>query len=289
MTEAELRALIGAHPVAGDPPAMRAGFEALLRAALPEGPDLRGVSVTEEVRAGVRCLRVAPERAAGPALLYCHGGGYVIGSPETHLPLAVSLARAANAPVILPAYLLAPEHPWPAQLEGVLGVAGTLQGPWFAGGESAGGHLAINLALRLAAGGGPDGLVLFSPNTSRAYGLSRTRGAPGDAMLEHGMDDRLARLAFGTVRADDAEQSVIRADLSGLPPVFMDVGLSEALLDDLLRLAGHLAHAGRPGVMRVRPGFHLIQVFAGAYPPADESLAAAGAWLRAQNAAREPS
>lgn len=286
MTEDELRALIDAHPVEGTPPEMRAAFEALLRAALPHGADLRGASVTEEVRAGIRCLRVAPERAAGPPILYCHGGGYVIGSPETHVPLAASLARAANAPVILPAYPLAPEHTWPAQLEAALAVAGTLDGPWFAGGESAGGHLAINLALRLTGRDGPKGLVLFSPNTSRAYGLSGTRGAPGDAMLEHQMDDRLARMAFGAVRADDPAQSVVRADLSSLPPVWMDVGLSEALLDDLLLLARRLAHAGRPGIMRVRPGFHLIQVFAGAFPPADDSLAAAGAWLRDQSAMR---
>lgn len=283
MTEDELRALIDAHPVEGSPDEMRARFAALLRAALPGGPDLMGLDVTEATRGGVRCVTVAPPRAASPPILYCHGGGYVLGSPETHLPLAAALARAAHAPVILPAYPLAPEHPWPAQRDAAAAVAASLGGPFFAGGESAGGHLAISLAL---AGADPLGLVLFSPNTSRAYGLSATRGQPRDAMLAHGMDDRLARLAFGRVRADDPEQSVIRADLSGLPPVYMDVGLDEALLDDLLRFAGTLAHAGRPGVMRVRPGFHLIQAFAGAYPPAEESLAAAGAWVRRQLAER---
>ena len=282
MTEEELRALIDAHPVEGSPDEMRAGFAALLRAALPEGPDLTGLDVTEATRGGVPCVTVAPPRTASPPILYCHGGGYVLGSPKTHLPLAAALARAAHAPVILPAYPLAPEHPWPAQRDAVAAVAASLDGPFFAGGESAGGHLAISLALM---GTNPLGLLLFSPNTSRAYGLSATRGQPRDAMLDHETDDRLAQLAFGRVRADDPEQSVIRADLSGLPPVYMDVGLDEALLDDLLRFAGNLAHAGRPGVMRVRPGFHLIQVFAGAYAPAEESLAAAGVWVRDQMAA----
>ena len=281
MTEDDLRALIEAHPVEGTPAAMRAAFVGLLAAALPGGPDLDGLDVTEGSRGGVRCLTVAPRAAASPPILYCHGGGYVLGSPKTHLPLAASLARAAHAPVILPAYPLAPEHPWPAQRDAVLAVARSFDGPFLAGGESAGGHLAISLAL---AGAGPRALLLFSPNTSRAYGLSGTRGAPRDAMLEHAMDDRLARMAFGSVRADDAEQSVIRADLSALPAVYMDVGTEEALLDDVLRLAARLARAGRPGVLRVRPGFHLLQAFAGAYPPADESLAAACAWVRAQRA-----
>ena len=282
MTEDELRTLIETHPVEGGPAAMRAAFAGLLRAVLPDGPDLSGMDVREEARGGVRCLAVAPLRAAGPSILYAHGGGYVLGSPETHLPLAASLARAAHAPVVLPAYPLAPEHPWPAQREAMLAVCAATKGPYLLGGESAGGHLAITTAL---AGATPEGLLLFSPNTSRAYGLSATRGQRRDAMLDHTMDDRLARLAFGAVRADDPEQSVIRADLSALPPVYMDVGLDEALLDDLLRLAHNLAHAGRPGVMRLREGFHLIQAFAGAYPPAEESLAAAGAWVRAQFAA----
>ena len=285
MTEDELRALIDAHPVEGAPNAMRTAFEKLLRAALPGGPDLTGLKVCEEARGGVRCLVVAPARAPGPPILYAHGGGYVLGSPETHLPLAASLARAAHAPVVLPAYPLAPEHPWPSQREAMLAVCAATEGPYFLGGESAGGHLAISAALASAA---PLGLLLFSPNTSRAYGLSATRSQPRDAMLAHEMDDRLARLAFGAVRADDPEQSAIRADLSGLPPVYMDVGLDEALLDDVLRLARNLAHAGRPGTLRLRPGFHLIQVFAGAFPPADESLGAAGAWMRAQLAANAP-
>ena len=280
MTEDDLRALIDAHPVEGDPPAMRAAFEALARAA--GAPDLAGLRVAENRGGETRYVVVQPDgAAAGAPIVHLHGGGYVFGSPDSHLALGAALARAAARPVILLGYPLAPEAPWPAQRDAVMAFLAALGPPCVLSGDSAGGHLALACAL---GGAKAEALLLFSPNTSRAYGRSGTRGIEGDAMNDHETDDRLAAMAFGAVRADDPDQTLTDRDLSGLPPVYLDVGTDEVLLDDARTLADAVARQGGRAELRVRPGFHMIQLFAAGYAPGRESLARAADWLNGPTA-----
>ena len=286
MTEDELRDLIAAHPVEGPPGARRAAFEALARAA--GAPDLDGVDVArtggDAEGQGARAVVIRPQEATGAApIVHLHGGGYVFGSPDSHLGLGAELSRASGRAVVLPDYPLAPEAPWPAQREAVMAFLAAMGAPYVLSGDSAGGHLALACAL---GGAKADALVLFSPNTSRAYGLSRTRGAPDDAMNAHAADAGLSAMAFGGVRPADPDQTLTRRDLSGLPPTWCEVGADEVLLDDTLALAGAMARQGVRITTRVRPGFHLIQLFASGYAPGRESLAAAGRWLRAEVANR---
>ena len=281
MTEDELRALIGAHPIEGTPDERRAAFGALARAA--GEPDLAGITVHEGGGEGPRYRVLRPEGADGAPVVHLHGGGYVFGSPDSHLAMSAELARASQRPVVLLGYPLAPEAPWPSQRDAVIAFLAAMGPPYVLSGDSAGGHLALACALALGEGGGAkaDALVLFSPNTSRAYGLSRTRGAPGDAMNDHETDAALTSMAFGGVRPADTDQTLTRQDLSGLPPTYVDVGTDEVLLDDALALSSAMARRGVRVTLSVRPGFHLIQLFASGYAPGRESLAAAGRWLAA--------
>ena len=276
MTEEDLRALIDAHPVEGTPEERRAAFRGPADAA--GATAAAGFEPEEVALGGVRCLRLTPTGAAGAPIVWLHGGGYVFGAPETHLAPAGLLARAGGRSVILPDYPLAPERPWPAQREAAAAVAAAL-GEVVLAGDSAGGHLAIAAALE---GRAPEALILFSPNTSRAYGLSRTRGAPRDPMNDHHTDAHLTAWAFGAVRADDPDQTLTRRDLGGLPPTYIDVGSDEVLLDDTLGLFDQLARTQGRATLRVRPGGHLVQLFAARYAPGAESVARAGAWLRAE-------
>ena len=279
MTEDELRALIEAHPVEGDPDATRAAFEALAAAA--GQPDLGGLTVSENEGGDTRYLVIQPESATGAPIVHLHGGGYVFGSPDSHRAFGAELARATGRAVVLPGYPLAPEAPWPAQRDAAMAFLAALGPPFVLSGDSAGGHLALSCVL---GGAKPEALILFSPNVSRAYGRSRTRGAPDDAMVDHAADDRLARFVFGRVRASDMDQTLVDRDLSGLPPTLIDVGAQEVLLDDALALVGAAARAGAPVALEVRPGFHLVQLFAADFPPGRASLARAGAWLAALSA-----
>lgn len=291
LDEAAVRRRIERHPVEGSVPAMREAFAAL--ADLP--PRENGTTVRRAVLNGLDTLSVtmASARKEAPLpVVHLHGGGYVFGSPDTHERLARVLCSAANgvgAPEIavhVPAYPLAPEHAWPAQLDAVLDWLSVLDDrqPFALSGDSAGGHLALCLALALS----PPlreqlaGIALFSPNTSRDYARSESRraNAARDAMNDPESDDRLACMAFGETDARSPAQNVTRRDLGALPPLHIDVGTAEILLDDSLQLARAAALADVEVELRSEPGaFHLRQLFAQHWSSADTSLERAGRWL----------
>ena len=277
MTEDDLRALIEAYPVEGDPPALREAFERLAAAA--GAPDLSGLAVTAGTDGDAPYTVFQPEGAEGAPIVHLHGGGYVFGSVTSHAAMAACLARAARRPLVLLGYPLAPEAPWPAQRDAVMAFLAAIGPPFVLSGDSAGGHLALSCAL---SGAKAEALLLFSPNASRAYGRSATRGEPTDAMNDHGTDDRLGRMAFGRTLASDPDQTVLDRDLSGLPRTFLDVGTEEVLRGECSALSRKLARDGVPHALRMRSGFHMIQLFAAAYEPGRRSLEAAGRWLAAE-------
>ena len=173
--------------------------------------------------------------------------------------------------VILPRYRLAPEHPWPAQLADGLDVLRAAQdaGQRVAvAGDSAGGHLALTVALALGRDGRPPAaLALFSPNTDRT-GLSDTRKAntPRDPMNADEDDRSLAQMVFG--------------DLSLLPPTHVEIGDREVLLGDSQVLAQRANEAGATISLHVEPGaFHMWQLWTPWLPAADVSLRRAAAFL----------
>ena len=287
VTFADVTAHIEAVALGDTPEAMREGFARLVRG---EPADRRPPPGSPATWGGVDGLTIPPpgrEAAPGDAFaVWFHGGGYVFGSPETHGRPAAALATASGFPVFLPRYRLAPEHPWPARRDDALAVVRAVQdtGARVAlAGDSAGGHLALTTALALARQGRPvAALALFSPNTDRT-GLSRTRAAntPRDPMNADEDDARLARIAFGNRPDDDPEVSPVLDDLSLLPPLHVEVGGREVLLDDTRILAARAQDAGAEVALHVEPeAFHMWQLWTPWLPEADASLGRAAAFLR---------
>ena len=283
----EVVARIEAHPVKGPPAAMRAAFERLALGAVPRGaPDLAaiGAAMGVAVAPGPGTppgLSLEPTGGvAGAPVLWFHGGGHVFGSPETHLRPAAALAQMTGRRVVVPRTPRAPEAPWPAQLDHALAVRAALPGPVVLAGDSAGGHLALVVALALARAGSPaEALLLFSPNTDRT-GLSRTRGpmSAGDPMNDDESDAALARLAFGDMPSDHPHASPLLDDLTLLPPTHVEVGDPEVLLDDSRLLA---ERAGPRATLHVEPGLvHMAQLWTPWWAAADASLGRAAARLR---------
>ncbi|MDF1845676.1 MAG: alpha/beta hydrolase [Parvibaculaceae bacterium] len=174
-------------------------------------------------------------------LLYFHGGGYVMGSPNSHANLTARFATAADARVISFDYRLAPENPFPAAVED--GVAaykalldeGVSPAKLAVGGDSAGGGLTFATLLKARDMGLPMpaaaiGLSPWTDLTGRSE-TYKTR-ADADPMIEPAGIIQTGEEYLGGASADDPLASPLLADLKGLPPLFLQVGDAEVLLDD---------------------------------------------------------
>ena len=273
---ADIVAWIASVPLGETPAEMRAGFARLARAG--EAAPAAG-RVTAGSEGGVPVLTVRPSSDAAPGarrIVWLHGGGYVFGSPETHLRAAAALAEMTGTAVTLPRYRRAPEHVWPAPLEDALAVLRAQQDTrTVLVGGSAGGHLALNAALALARAGTPlDGLVLLSPNTDRS-GLSDTRARmdADDPMVDDAGDARLAAMMFPNADPRDPDVSPVLDDLSLLPATHVEVGDPEVLLGDARVFHERAVRAGADVSLHVAPGLlHMSQLWTPWWAPATASL-----------------
>lgn len=269
---------IRSNPLDGPPRAMREGYTRLLLGDDPPEPPGTGA-----VWGGVGGRTVGD---GPPRMVWFHGGGDVFGSPETHARAAAALAERLGAAVFLPAFPLAPEHPWPAQKETALAVVRAVQdevGAVALVGESSGGHLSIVTALALAGEGKPPpAVVAFSPNTDRT-GLSGTRGpnSSRDVMNDDESDRHNADLTFQDQPDDAPDVSPVYADLSALPPTHVEVGGVEVLLGESRIFVERAQAAGAEVSLHVEPdAFHMWQLWAPWLPEANASLDRAAAFLR---------
>ncbi len=287
----EVVARIMAADLGDSVPDMRKAFARLLLGDAADTPPPIGSAVKF---GGIDGLLIPPrlggatETAADrtPDVVWFHGGGYVFGSPETHWRVAAAIAAMAARSVFVPRYRLAPEHPWPAQLDDALAVVRALQRDGrrvSLAGDSAGGHLALTTALALAREGHPvAALLLCSPNTDRS-GLNTTRQAnsPRDPMNDDAQDTALARLAFGDMALEHPQVSPLLDDLSLLPPTHIEVGDNEVLADDALLLAHRGQSMGASIACHVeRDVFHMWQLWTPWLEPANTSIARSAAFLQ---------
>ena len=196
---------------------------------------------------------IAPGADTGRVVLYLHGGGYVMGSVRTHRGLAARISRAAKARVLLVDYRLAPEHPFPAAVEDAAAAyAWLLNGGFSAAriviaGDSAGGGLALALLVNIRDEGIPlpCAAVCLSPWTDLAVtGASMAANAATDPIVRR--EDALAAAAAYLAGGDPKTPlaSPLYADLTGLPPLLIQAGTAETLLDDARRLAQRAGAAG---------------------------------------------
>ena len=180
--------------------------------------------------------------------LWVHGGGYVGGSPRIMLSPAASIARAGRLRVVSPGYRLAPEHPFPAATDDLMTayralLATTPAEQVIIGGESAGGGLAIWLtaAIRDAGLPLPRAVVVFSPAMDLSVsGSSIQTKAAVDPILQ----PTSLVIDFGLYGGElQAEADPLSVTFTGFPPLFVEVGTHEILLDDALRLVARAAEA----------------------------------------------
>ena len=269
-----------AHPRVGIA-AQRRWQEALART----NPGASGMPHHNMEAGGVRCRVYQPE-GADTTVLYLHGGAYITGSPSTHHGLTSHLARHSQARVVVPDYRLAPEHPCPAAIEDAMAVYQTLldQGTDPArlalAGDSAGGGLAVAtlVALKQAHLPLPASLFLISPWVDLT--LTRLFDTDRDVMLSQAWLADAAR-AYGGDHPERPQCSPINGDLAGLPPVLIQAGADEILLNDSHRLARAVRDAGGQVRVQVHPQrWHDFQLHAGLLADADLALRGGAGFLR---------
>jgi len=225
------------------------------------------------------------------AVLYFHGGGFQMGSIETHRALAAAIAAGAGCRVLSVNYRLAPEHRFPAPLEDALAAYEWLRASGIAArhiavaGDSAGGGLAVSLMLSLKMRGIalPAAAALMSPWTDmEASGESFETRAAADPFHQRAMIKALAKTYLGGADPKDTLASPVRGDLSGLPPMLIQVGDRETVLDDARLLAERARSAGVEVRLEVWPEMvHVFQLYADAIAQGREAIAEIGAHFRA--------
>jgi acetyl esterase/lipase len=283
----KLRAAI-ARNMAGAPSdheSMRKGM-AMTAMPLPEG--VAGEAVEAN---GVPCEWQTPTEAGSGVILYVHGGGYVAGSIASHRNLTGHLAAASGCRVLSVDYRLAPEHPHPAQVQDAVSAYRWLLDHGISptsiavSGDSAGGGLAVATQLAIKADGLPlpAASVPISPWVDMsASGESFTTRADVDPMVSGNNISQIASSFLGPDGdPNDPLASPVLGDLSGLPPMLIQVGDHEVLLSDSEALAAAAAAAGVAVELRVWPEMiHVWHSLAGMCEEADAAIAEAAAFIR---------
>ena len=267
----------------------RAGMEAMM--ARPPDADVACQPVEAN---GVPCEWITgPGAEQGRVVLYLHGGGYVLGSINTHRQLCGWIAKASNARVLAVDYRLGPENPFPAAVDDAVSAYDWLlaQGVDSSGvaiaGDSAGGGLtaATLLALRDGSKPLPAAGVLLSPWTDlAATGESLTTRAAIDPMIAgaSGLENMSANY-LGSADAKTPLASPLYADLAGLPPLLIQVGTEEVLFDDSARFDAKARAAGVDVTFEAWNGqVHVFQSFAFMVPEAKEAIAKIGEFVKAR-------
>jgi monoterpene epsilon-lactone hydrolase len=258
--------------------------------------------IVAEVRridlAGVACEWLLA-KGADPdrRLLYIHGGGWTAGNLESHRPLSARISQAAGAAVLAVHYRLAPEHPFPAGLDDCVHAYRWLRsnGPngvaparsIFLAGDSAGGNLTLAtlLACKERSIPLPTGAIPLSAATDfSASGESfRTRAAADPILASAAAGIPAIGVAYTQGRADLLSPlcSPLNGDLRGLPPLLVQVGDAEVLLDDSTRIAAKAKTAGVDVTLSVYPEMpHVWQLFAPFLPEATAAIDEIGAFVR---------
>jgi acetyl esterase/lipase len=229
-----------------------------------------------------------PNSANGRVVLYLHGGGYVMGSRRTHRELAARIARDAAARVLVLEYRLAPEHPFPAAVEDATAAYRWLRKQGIAAssiaiaGDSAGGGLTLAtlLALRDAGDALPACAVCLSPWTDlEGSGASAQPGGVDDPMIPVAALRDMGKL-YAASDLRNPLAAPLHGNYKGLPPLLIQVGTREILLDDSTRVADKARAAGVTVRLEIEEGApHVWQATPG-LPEAVDAVKRIGAFVR---------
>ncbi|MET9328998.1 alpha/beta hydrolase [Tsukamurella sp. NPDC003166] len=251
-----------------------------------------GVTYKEESVGGVPGIWALPVDA-DPArvLIFLHGGGFAVGSAASHRKLAAHLAKAARARAFVADYRLAPEHQHPAQVDDGIAIFSALLAAGVDArnistvGDSAGANLALAVPLALRERGLPlpGHVVALSPwlDMENQGGTLFTHTA-GDALNK---GPELMEMMIQGVLGDHTSRrhplaNPLYADFAGFPPLYIDVGGAESLLDHATRLADRAQEAGVDVTLEIAEGQqHVYPLLAGRDDEVDAEIARIGTWL----------
>jgi epsilon-lactone hydrolase len=257
--------------------ALREVFEDFL-AQTPVPPE---ITVRPVTAGGVPALTLGDE----PAILYLHGGGYVLGSAYGYRPLVGALVGAAGTGALVPDYRLAPEHPFPAAIDDALAAYRWLTdrrggaSSVVLAGDSSGAGLALALLLKLKADKQrlPASVVLLCPSVDLSGGMLSPGRGP------HLMDDmgRTAEAYLAGHPIEDPLVSPLRGDLAGLPPLLVQCASGDRVRPEAEALADRARDHGAQVRLEHYPSdAHVFHVFWSFLPEAVDALAKAGAFIR---------
>ncbi|MDP2123667.1 MAG: alpha/beta hydrolase [Parvibaculum sp.] len=237
------------------------------------------------------------DSAGAPVVLYFHGGGYVLGSSQSHRHLTARLALAAQASVLSVDYRLAPEHVFPAAVDDGLKAYRWLLARGHApetialAGDSAGGGLAVAVLLAAKRDGlpMPAAAALLSPWTDLTCATDTYIScADADPMITQAGIRELAAMYLGGADPRDPLASPNFGDLTGLPPLLIQVGSDEVLLDDARDLDRRARAAGVVADLEVWDGMiHVWQAFYQMLPEGERAIERIGGWLAGQRDAAD--
>ena len=285
---AALRALLASRPRPASVAERRERLDALGN-AYPTADDIRLQSVSAD---GVPAeWSTAPGADTARVLLYLHGGGFSAGSIDSHRAMVTETGRAAQARTLAIDYRRTPEHPFPAALDDALKSYGWLlaQGVQPSriaiGGDSAGGGLTLAMMVSLRDRGLPPPACAWciSPWVDmEASGESYAGKAAIDPMISKQYILELAGWYLGGVAPRTPLAAPLHADLAGLPPLLIQVGSAETLLDDAIGLASRAAAADVRVTLEIWPHMiHAWPLFHQQLTDGRRAIAAAGSFIRA--------
>ena len=266
---------------------MLAAARAAETTGVPSTPD--DVRLEAGELGGVPCLVMTPKDAEPTGtIVFLHGGGYIWMRAHTHVPVALALVRATGCRCVNVDYRRAPEHPFPAAVEDFVAVYSALLADGTASdrialaGDSAGGGLVLGglVALRDEKIPLPAAAVSISPWTDLAV-TGESADTADDPVVNGAGLRMMADLYLDGAAATTPAASPLYADLSGLPPLLIQVGTRESLLDDARRVATRAKDAGVDVTLQEFAGVvHMWIVIGPDIPESVQAFHDAGEFIR---------
>lgn len=266
-----------------------------MRAVMIEAQAPAGVTCTPVEAGGVSAeWSVADGADQDKVILYVHGGGYVMGSAGSHRDMTGRLSQAAGARVLSLNYRLAPEHPFPAPVDDSVAAYRWLLGQGIQAsniaiaGDSAGGGLAFAalIAIRDAGEPVPAAGIGISPWVDmEGTGESMTTRAAVDPVVQKEGLLGMANLYLGGADPKNPLAAPLHANLAGLPPLLIQVGDAETLLDDATRITERARKADVDVTLKIWDEMpHVWHLFAPILPEGQRAIEEIGAFFKEQTA-----